>query len=286
MVCASQSVEAVANVSAKQIFRPQRNRRCWSRAIGHLAMMCSACLLMLGCGTNKTNAQNAPTPAFAAPGKSAPFSAYTVSFAPSVTYAHALRMLTDIGVQPGYVCGVAASQSATSSEWPLWSPMGQRDQFMQSHKLAVEPGTLADATWMAYLRSNADVVGVTAANLRVCADMNIPVGAQPPAGPPAVYLTSEQVGVLRAVTFAPSTGYDTALYQISNLGLRLGDPCLEQALANGQQPAWRPVGQEATFAATHQLLVVSDFATSSLWQRQLTQQLDVLTVAAPQTLNC
>lgn len=55
---------------------------------------------------------------------------------------------------------------------------------------------------------------------------------------------------------------------------------------DGQQPAWRPVGQEATFAATHQLLVVNDFTTSSLWQRQLTQQLDVLAVAAPRTLNC
>lgn len=286
MVCASHSVGAVADVSVKQKYRLQRNRRWWWRAMGHLVTLCSACLLMLGCGTNKTNAHNAPAPAFAAPGKSAPFSAYTVSFAPSVTYAHALRMLTDIGVQPGYVCGVAASQSATSSQWPLWSPLGQRDQFMQSHTLTVEPGTLADATWIAYLRSTSGVVGVTAAALRVCAAMSIPVGAQPPAGPPAVYLTSEQVGVLRAVTFAPGTDYDTALYQISDLGLRLSDPCIEQALANGQQPAWRPVGQESTFATTHQLLVVSDFTTSSLWQRQLTQQLDVLTVAAPQTLNC
>jgi hypothetical protein len=66
--------------------------------------------------------------------------------------------------------------------------------------------------------------------------------------------------------------YDTALYEITNLGLRLADPCFETgAVMNSHGSAQAPVdqqGQEAGYARTHALVVATTLAASSQWRSQ------------------
>lgn len=72
-----------------------------------------------------------------------------VAFAPSVTYARALRLVTDLGLQPAIGCGSD------------WQPMGERTTFAEDHHLLVEPGYLvAPDDWWARLAATPGVTAV------------------------------------------------------------------------------------------------------------------------------
>jgi hypothetical protein len=68
----------------------------------------------------------------------------------------------------------------------------------------------------------------------------------------------------------PLATYDAALALISDLGLRLADPCLEAKGYPIPSNEWRTAGQEVPFASTHALIVGTVRAmTSTWWLRQL-----------------
>ena len=88
---------------------------------------------------------------------------------------------------------------------------------------------------------------------------------------------STQIGTYARVTFAPSVDYDTALYDISNLGLRLANPCYEYSLLPKHQPqTWLPMGQEITFHASNVLVVApAPLVSAVTWRDQLRTLPDV-----------
>lgn len=87
----------------------------------------------------------------------------------------------------------------------------------------------------------------------------------PPAGTPLA-LGASQTPTYARLTFGARVSYDAALLVVSNLGLRLADPCREQAMASGQGSAWQPAGQESAYATSHALMLASSPLASSQWQ--------------------
>jgi hypothetical protein len=87
------------------------------------------------------------------------------------------------------------------------------------------------------------------------------------------------------VEFAASdaSGYEQALVMISGLGFRLTDPCYEQRLP---PPAWRPMGQQASFASGGALVVAITAANSTRWLAQVKAAPGVVGVQAPYTQQC
>jgi hypothetical protein len=86
-----------------------------------------------------------------------------------------------------------------------------------------------------------------------------------------------QIGTYAYVSFASGVTYDTALYDVSNLGLRLADPCYEYSrLPNHQPQPWHPMGQEVAFKNSHALVVAPAPLISSIrWFDQLHEQPDI-----------
>ncbi len=92
------------------------------------------------------------------------------------------------------------------------------------------------------------------------------------------------------VTFAAGVEYAQALYEISNLGLRLADPCYEEALAFRPPPtwpAWHPMSQRAPFSGSQRLVVAPGVQVSSTtWTDQLHALTDVRGVTTPYAPSC
>ena len=91
------------------------------------------------------------------------------------------------------------------------------------------------------------------------------------------------------IVFAPSTTYDEALYAISDLGLRLADPCYESAQSANYSThvPWPGAGQEQRFAATHDLIVAAaPLVTPIKWDQRARSLSGVSNVAVPYTVSC
>lgn len=97
-----------------------RTYRCCQRL--SLSLLCGIALSALGCGSAPTYAPRGDR-----------LNTFAVTFAPSVPYARALRIVTDLGLQPGIFCSNGPATSVTP-----WQPVGQRDTFGEMHRLLVE----------------------------------------------------------------------------------------------------------------------------------------------------
>lgn len=209
---------------------------------------------------------------------SPPISAVPVLFDASVSYADALRGMTDLGVQPAVFCGYPNEVAAGMVIGSKWLPAGQRDRFQQKHlmwvvrtitghdwlKMYTLPGFHKDSSFQSF----------------GCSDGQHSAGPTPPPGAPDVLTLGQagnQIGTYARVTFAPSVDYDTSLYDISNLGLRLASPCYEYSLLPNHQPqTWLPMGQEITFHASNALVVApSPLVSAVTWRDQLRKLPDV-----------
>lgn len=73
-----------------------------------------------------------------------------VIFAPSISYNQALRLITDMGLQPSLDCPPSAGHytpGSTLQPQPVWQPVGQRETFSQNHQLLVSPTFSAPLDW-------------------------------------------------------------------------------------------------------------------------------------------
>ena len=99
--------------------------------------------------------------------------------------------------------------------------------------------------------------------------------------------TAQFLGPQRTTTYARVTftgiSYEQAVVEISGLGYRLADPCYETA---SPRPAWRPMGQAASFAATGGLVLAVTEANSTQWQTQTRQLPGFVSLAAPYSAAC
>ncbi len=83
-------------------------------------------LPLAGCGES---------PPAAVPNHPPDVQSYLVSFTPTVPYAQALRLLTDLGVPPAIDCGTLSGGRARVP----WQPMAQRARFLRDSSLLVFP---------------------------------------------------------------------------------------------------------------------------------------------------
>lgn len=229
-------------------------------------------LLLISSIWGATAAQAAPLSNYGPPA-TRPFS---VAFTSTVSYVQALQMVTDLGLQPGFDCSI-------------WQPMGQRNAFQQTHTLFVVPAYLtAPQDWFARLTSTLGVQQVLEGRQvnspSLTGDFICPTASADATVP----LNANEAGNYARVTFnAPSVAYNSALYEISNLGLQLADPCYERAAEQGQQVSWHPMGQENTFASSHTLIVQTNKqVTSSLWEHQLRSLPNVTAIETPFNASC
>ena len=237
-----------------------------------------------------------------------PPTSFPLYFDPSVSYDDALRAVTDLGLQPSVECGyeddLKAGRVISNMQW---QPAGQRAFFLQEHRLFVALTPLAPADWIERLKHVpgwvANITLERASQPLFCP--NASTGWGPPStdstgssptsldtsGPAATILDYAQAASspTARVVFAPYTTYDEALYAISDLGLRLADPCYERAqLANYPTPApWPGAGQEQRFAATHDLIVsTASIVTPVNWNQKVKVLAGVSNVAVPYTVSC
>jgi outer membrane protein assembly factor BamB len=143
-----------------------------------------------------------------------------VTFDPSVSYAQALRAVTDLGLQ-----------TAGSGCDPNWGPQGGATPW--DHWLLVASTPLAPPGWLDPLGKIAGVKAVQPNPVFNCGMIPSNGGQKP--SPMA------QVGIYVRVNFSPGTDYDAALAQVDALGFRLGNPCYEHQPA-GAQAQWTPMG--------------------------------------------
>lgn len=211
-----------------------------------------------------------------------------IIFAPPISYAHALRLLTDIGLQPSLECTPYAGHytpGSTLQPQAVWQPVGQKETFSKKHQMWVSPTFSAPLDWRLRI---AKIPGVQFGSASFLPCPHVIYGTPPPNV--TMPLTSAQAGTYARITFTSSQTYDTALYTVSNVGLGLVNYCYELAeiAANsGTQPSWQFTGQEQQFTQTHTLVVeIETRVTSSLWKMQLYAQPGVLSVEVPYASRC
>ncbi len=204
-----------------------------------------------------------------------------VVFRPDISFATAVRTTTDLGLQPsGLPCPSGVLPDGTS--WTRWTPLLDARWFAEQPVLTVQPTPLAPGNWLRRLQAAALVLTV-----RTDLVVNCPAfgSGSPPLG--TVVTLGPDVPIrYTQLTFAPGVGYDAALQAISNLGLRLANPAAECTVAAGAPSPWRPIGQEASFARAHTLLVAPSPAASALWPAQAAATPGVVAAGMPYVAAC
>lgn len=234
-----------------------------------VALLCCLAILAITVGCEASKGPDAP---HARP--------VPVLFDASVTYAEALRGMTDLGIQPALFCEYRNnSDSGNGTDLP-WLPAGQRDRFQQDHLMWVIQTITASADWSYKVYRLPGFHKGPSSQDAYCSGSQNSASPPLPTGNPNL-LTYEQAfsqsGAYVYVTFASGVDYDTALYDISNLGLRLADPCYEQSfLPHQQRESWHPMGQEITFSYSHALVVApAPLISATVWRDQLRKLPDV-----------
>ena len=240
-----------------------------------LALLCGLAVMVVSASCGGTNGK----------GPSAPhISAVPVLFDASVSYADALREMTDLGVQPAVFCGYPSDVAAGKVIGSKWLPAGQRDRFQQEHRMWVVR-TITGHDWLKMYRLPGFHTDSSSQSFG-CSDGHGNAGPPPSQGAPDVLTLNpadnqliKQIGTYARVTFAPTVTYDAALYDISNLGLRLANPCYEYSLLPNHQPqTWLPMGQEITYHASNVLIVApAPLVSAVTWRDQFRTLPDVTT---------
>jgi hypothetical protein len=256
-----------------------KDRRQWrfSRFMAASALACSllslaSCRLSLPGDCSGKCAPSSPPP-----------SAVLVDFDTSISYVDALRELTDLGVQPAVFCGFQSDMDAgTAIRGSVWLPAGQRQRFQQEQRMWVMETIAASAGDWSYRMYHTPGFhrDPSLANYS-CTDGGAAVSdpTYHPGAPEVLTMEQigSQIGTYAYVTFVPSVDYDAALFDVSNLGLRLADPCYEQShLPHHQAQPWHLMGQEITFSYSHALVVApAPLISATVWRDQLRKLPDV-----------
>ncbi len=211
-----------------------------------------------------------------------------VTFTTSTTYESALRSIADLGLQLSLPCQgeTVIDAQGQVQQWGIWRPLGQKEDFSQQ-SLWVAFTPIAPENWFARLQALPDVKQVAIPQGNIACPMTNTGSPPSPSHHFLSLLSANQAGAFSAVTFsATNADYSTELEGILNLGLRLADPCYEQAQAQGKSPAWHTMGQEQAFAATHQLIMATTTAASDQWQTQIQALPGLAAFKTPVTPAC
>ena len=179
-----------------------------------------------------------------------PIISAVINFTASTSYAQALRLVTDLGLQTSTPC------------LDSWKPQSSPAQYQyQNNSFLVVSTAIGEPDWFNRLRNNPEVMSVTSNPMYNCPLMT--GNHNPP------FLAADKVGTYVQVTFSQTTNYDSALDVVNALGFRLANPTYEQKRAQGPQPAWSSMGQENSFGKTQTLLLATTQFNAANWANQL-----------------
>jgi hypothetical protein len=210
----------------------------------------------------------------------------------SSSYTDAVRAITDLGLVPaasvrGSAIGDYESGGAVY-RGPWWQPVGADVAFTtENGTLVVFPTPLAAPNWPDRLRG---LPGATVDTLYTrYTPFNGPphtVRGTPPPGASKL-IAPDQLDVTARMIFArPSVDYDSAVDAVTDLGLRLADPCYELAKSRGPAPTWHPMGQEGSYASGGALAVAPTSVAAANWQDQPWALPSVTTLDIPFAPSC
>ncbi len=211
---------------------------------------------------------------------------YSLTFLSSISYIQALDIVTNLGLQPGILCSTNSRLSTRHQQEQtlLWQPMGQRETFSDTHRLVVvlseyTPSDLLQRLHLSGKVLNIEQIGSVSPP---CPSSRVGIGPYTPNT--LTPLQGDQGTISTRITFNTSVTYSIALYQVSDLGFLLADPCYKKEM-NAQtrihfpwnsEPSWHPMSQKSLFNKTHTLLVETiPLLTPSHWQSQLETTNDV-----------
>jgi hypothetical protein len=228
-----------------------------------------------------------------------------------MSYDDALRAITDLGLQPSVACGYGADLTAGRVITDMqWQPAGQRSIFVREHQLFVTFTPLAAPDWGARLTHVHGFVRNTEQQwnqILYCPDLGsaatypidpatstsvsfTPPDTSRPTHTPTVLAYAQAISSPNArVVFTPTTTYAEALSTISDLGVRLADPCYERKHAGNQTTSaqWPGAGPEQRFSVSHSLIVAAaPLATPIRWEQMLGSEAGVANITVPYTATC
>jgi len=221
-------------------------------------------------------------PASVAPTTSPKITFAAIAFTEATSYPQALQLVTDLGLQPTAPCtGTKLAPDGKIGSWFWWRPMAEGFAGYP-RGMYIAPTPLASSNWLARLRAMRGVTKIQTTHFVFYCPAD-QLGTPSPGA--VVALAPQQAGTYLTVTFSPRAGsYDQALQAISNLGLRLADPCLERT---GKRPgAGYSAGQEQKYTATRTLLLATTTNSPNNWQKQLASVTSVLSVRIPAPTTC
>lgn len=301
-------------------FHLERHRFGWSPKVARLlvCLLVPIAAMLVACGQTSVAANVVSGTCSDISGEHHPPTALIscyITFAPTVSYAQALRVVTNLGLQPALPCLPVTPTTINGKEIDLetlWQPAGQQQLFQQEHGLVVIQTPLAveqqsiSRSWLDELKYFSSVVTalhdaapastvngdpVTSLVPQVFLNSVATNGVRytcPPAMLPSevtpttpVLLTDNAlpIGTYAQVSFSRTTSYDSALSEVTNLGLRLADPCYEATIdSSSATTAASQPGQEGSFAKTNRLIVAVTRVTSMLWQGQTSALAGVVSV--------
>jgi hypothetical protein len=216
---------------------------------------------LAGCALPNATAAAMPTP----PTLELPATAVGITFDGSVSYAAAVRAVTDAGLQLGGGClfsGGIVEEGQPVVTWREWVPQGQVYTFAHLHQLGAFSTPLSRPDALRQVEREARVTQIQMVYGSECGGSFLP---SPPDHLPPALLDGQQ-GSYALASFASGTAYDAAVDGVENLGLRLADRCYEV-----HPTLWHPMGQEANFAQTTSLVIATTYYSPIAWQSLLLQ---------------
>jgi hypothetical protein len=189
----------------------------------------------------------------------------SVTFASSVSYQQALKMIADLGLQLSVFCP------------SMWKPQLNEGVF-SDHSLSVVANVNSAPLWLNRLKATPGVEDAQASGPHSCPINRVDDNLS--------RLPFQQSGSFVQVTFSPTVRYGDALEAVSNLWFRLADPCYEQARAQEAKPTWHSQGQADAFAKTHLFILATTALNSIHWLDQLHAMAGVVKVDASLKMTC
>ncbi|GCE02911.1 hypothetical protein [Dictyobacter aurantiacus] len=214
-----------------------------------------------------------------------------ISFRATTSYATALRIVTNLGLQLAIGCAGPTLP---------WQPIGSKDYFKVTHavgtsgKIGATPTVtyytylptimarstpLTPANWQARLLSNPEVANIKRPLVLHCPMIPTRLPAEAMGS-----LTQKQAGTYVNVHFAANVTYDDALYAAQNNGFRLANYCYEHE--PGQPADWLPMSQDQIFAHSHTLIVATTILSSTDWAKRMVRVQGVISLQYPFSSAC
>lgn len=195
----------------------------------------------------------------------------SLTFKTSVSYAQALRLVTGLGLQVTLGCW-GLDWASTDFKGDYQSPDSR--QLPTASTAAAAPG------WLDRLKASGDIEQLWTNQWGHCSNSPWALLHAPAS------LPLDQSGSFVRVTFSNASSYDTVLDTIMMLGFRLANPCYEYLRALNQNPTWMPMGQEASFAASHTLLLATTPSNAVSWKQQISTTPGVIKVEVAPPIAC